>query len=171
MDIGILELVASAVISGSVVSLIGSVLVKPYLTRIESEVKSRRNWHEESVAELLGPLNMQFLRTKRAFERWQSQNLYLEAHIVRTGNETVRDLLLSKGHLIPPDLLDDAGLLIEHYDVWLEKFEKQRMSDNPDMESSFVFVGPDGYPFPSQSEERFRQRFREYWALLYDSAP
>ena len=89
---------------------------------------------------------------------------------MKTGNETIRDLLLTKGHLIPPELLEDAGKLVEHYDVWLEKFEKQRSSENPDPEAKFVFAGPDGFPFPSESEKRFQDKFRAYWGDLYAKA-
>jgi len=164
------QLVASAVISAGVVSAVIGLLFKGFVTRIEAEVKSRRTWKEESVAELLGPLNMQFDRTERAFRRWNTQNLFLEAKVVRVGNEKIRDLLLNKGHLIPPELLEDAGKLIEHYDVWLEKFEKQRSSENPDLETKFVFVGPDGFPFPRESEKKFRSKFKEYWRVLYENA-
>lgn len=164
------ELIASAIISGGVVSAVLGLFFKGFVTRVEAEVKSRRTWKEESVSELLGPLNMQFDRTQRAFKRWKSQDLYLEAKVVKVGNEVIRDLLLNNGHLIPPELLDDAGKLIEHYDVWLEKFEEQRSSENPNLETKFVFVGPDGFPFPTKSEEKFRTTFNEYWAELYDKA-
>jgi len=164
------DLIASAVISAGVVSAVLGLVFKGFVTRVEAEVKSRRTWKEESVSDLLGPINMQFDRTERAFKRWGSQNLYLEAKVVKVGNETIRDLLLSKGYLIPPELLDDAGKLIEHYDVWLEKFEEQRSSENPNIETKFVFVGPEGFPFPTNSEGKFRSKFREYWNELYKNA-
>lgn len=172
MDSGntIFDLVATAVISAGVVSAVVGIVFKGFVTRIEAEVKSHRTWKEESVAELLGPLNMQFDRTKRAFERWGKKNLFLEAKVVKVGNEIIRNLLLEKGHLIPPELLGDAGRLVEHYDVWLEKFEKQRESESPDLDTAFVFVGPDGFPFPGKSEQKFRDKFNEYWNDLYKDA-
>ena len=157
----------TAVLSGSVVSVVVGILFKGHMTRVEEQIKSQRSWKEQSVAELLGPMHMQFSRTKSAFSRWNSKNLYLEAKVVKSGNERIRDLLLEKGHLIPPELLKDAGDLIEHYDVWLEKFEDQRRDESPDIDSPFVFVGPDGFPFPSKSEERFNSKFIEYWSDLY----
>ena len=163
----VFDLVITAVISGGVVSAVVGVMFKSFVTRVEEEVKSRRTWKEESVADLLGPLIMKFDRTKRAFTRWGKKNLYLEAKVVKVGNETIRDILLSKGHLIPPELLDHAGRLVEHYDVWLEKFEKQRNTESPDLESPFVFVGPEGFPFPRESEKRFKDKFRQYWDELY----
>jgi hypothetical protein len=57
------------------------------------------------VAEQLVPINMQFEGTQRAFDRWQEKNLYLEAKNIREGNLWIRDALLKKGHLVPPDLL------------------------------------------------------------------
>ena len=166
----ILNMILSAVISGGVASGLIALLFKGRVARIEAVVKSQRTWKEECVSRLLGPLYMQFDRTKRAFDRWNSKNLFLEATVVRRGNETIRDLLLENGHLIPPDLLNDAGKLVEHYDVWLEKFEKQRSAENPDLETPFVFVGPDGYPFPRDSERSFREKFHDYWGDLYSGA-
>lgn len=166
----IAQLVSTAVISAGVVSAVVGLVFKGFVTRIEAEVKSKRTWKEESVSELLGLLNMQFDRTERAFKRWNSQNLFLEAKVVKVGNETIRDLLLNKGHLIPPELLEDAGKLIEHYDVWLEKFEEQRSSESPDLETKFVFVGLDGFPFPIESEKKFKTKFNEYWHDLYENA-
>lgn len=161
------QLVLTALISGAVASSIVGVIFRGYVTRVEEEVRSQRAWKERSVSELLGPVNMQLDRTERAFDRWKEKNLYLEMKVIKEGNETIRDLLLTKGHLIPPELLEDAGKLIEHYDVWLEKFEKQRLASEPDLESPFTFVGPEGYPFPRGSEARFKEKFREYWQDLY----
>jgi len=87
--------------------------------------------------------------------------------VIGEGNRTIRDLLLSKGHLIPPDLLNEAGLLIEHYDRWIEEFEKKRLSENPDLKTPFIFVGPDGFAFPVQAEKGFRDAFHQLWNELY----
>jgi hypothetical protein len=164
------QLLLTALLSSAVVSAIIGVIFQGYRTRMEARVKSQYSWKEQSVTELLAPLNMQFERTERAFDRWNNKNLYLEMKVVKVGNETIRDLLLMKGHLIPPNLRTDAGRLIEHYDVWLEKFEEMRLSKKPDLNTSFVFVGPDGYPFPSDAEKKFRDTFKEYWNDLYGSS-
>ena len=99
---------------------------------------------------------MQFDRTRRAFGRWTSKNLFLESKIIREGNLIIRDLLLTKGNLIPPQLLEDAGKLVEHYDRWLEEFEQLRSTENPKSDTPFTFVGPAGFPFPEESEKKFR---------------
>jgi hypothetical protein len=161
------QLVVAALISGAVASSIIGVIFRRYVTRVEQEVRSQRAWKERSLTELLGPVNMQLERTERAFHRWTKKNLYLEAKVVGEGNRIVRDLLLQKGHLIPPDLLGEAAKLVEHYDVWLEKYETQRLAEKPHLEAPFTFVGPQGYPFPKGSANSFQQRFQELWKELY----
>ena len=174
------ETLFAALLSGSVLSAILGALFYGRTKRLEAQIrdqferslaefKSQRDWKEKSISELLGPLNMQFERTNRAFRRWRNKNLYLESKIIREGNITIRDLLLRRGHLIPPELLEDAGKLIEHYDRWLEKFERVRIEEQPEQDEAFVFVGPEGYPFPSKSEERFREKFKEMWGELYST--
>jgi hypothetical protein len=177
----LLSVIITAVVSGSVISAILGIVFVRRTTRITQEISSEhertraifqstRTWKEQSVAELLGPVYMQLDRTKRAFDRWQSENLYLEAKIIKEGNVTIRDLLLSKGHLIPPDLLVDAGNLVAHYDRWLEQFERVRGERNPESSLSaefptnaFVFT----YDFPRDSERKFRATFQEMWKDLY----
>ena len=168
----------AGLLSGAVLSTILGFLFVGKMTRVEETVKSefqtgieifksQRSWKEQSISELLGPVNMQLDRTDRAFKRWTAKNLYIEAKVIREGNITIRDLLLEKGHLIPPELLEDAGRLVEHYDVWLELFEKQRVFEKPDLSTPFVFAGPKGYPFPKKSADIFQKTFRQYWEDLY----
>ncbi|HUI79203.1 MAG TPA: hypothetical protein VLY24_14860 [Bryobacteraceae bacterium] len=129
--------------------------------------ESKRSWKQQALFELLGPLQMQFERTKRAFDRWDHKNLYLEGKVVREGNQTIHDLLLTKGHLIPPHLMLDACKLVEHYDAWLEAFDRIRSQSSTTSDTAFVFVGPDGYPFPAQAEENFKAEFRKLQQELY----
>jgi hypothetical protein len=166
--------IVTALISAGIVSAILGFLLHRRTVHIEEEIKnqfallqSRRAWKEQMVAELLGPLYIHFDRTKRAFDRWDAQNLYLEAKIIRDGNLAIRDLLIMKSHLIPKELRVDAGELIEHYDRWLEEFEKIRGREKPDLDTPFVFVGTQGFPFPHESERRFREGFTRLWDELY----
>lgn len=122
-----------------------------------SVFQSTRLWRERALAELFGPLQMNFARTGAAFPRWDRKNLYLEGQVVRTGNETIRDLLLAKGHLIPPHLVESATQLVVHYDVWMEAYDRLRRSSEGDDGSAFVFVGPAGYPLPRTPRRRLRR--------------
>lgn len=167
--------------SGALLSFLVRYVLLEKITTLESEIKaqferaihvfqSKREWKERSVSELLGPLYMQFERTRLGFERWRSQNIYLEGKVIRDGNQTIRNLILEKADLIPPDLLADAAKLVEHYDLWLEKFETKRLTENPDLETAFIFTGPDGYPFPRLSEKRFKDTFKGLWNELYETS-
>lgn len=175
-----LRALMAGIVSGGVISTILGFLFYRRTTSIQADIKSQydrslaifqstRAWKEKSVSELLGPIYMQFDRTVRAFNRWKTINLFLEAKVIMEGNVAIRDLLLTKSHLIPPALLDDAGKLIEHYDRWLEEFQRVRSSEKPDLDTPFVFVGTQGYPFPKQSEIRFRKAFTDIWSELYGS--
>jgi hypothetical protein len=169
-----LQTTVSGLISGSVISAIIGFLLYRRTKRIEEEIKhqfqeqlaifkSQREWKEQSISELLGPLYMQFDRTKRASDRWDKKNLYLEANIIRDGNTVSRDLLLKKGHLIPPELLNHAGELMEHYDNWLEHFNRVRVDHEAGRDVRFVFT----YDFPHKSEAAFRRAYKTVWESLY----
>jgi hypothetical protein len=134
--------------------------------------QSGRTWEERAVSELLGPIWMQLDRTARAFGRWNQKNLFLEAKVIREGNLAIRELLLTKSDLIPPALRKDAGDLVEHYDRWLEAYERVRETEKPDLQTPFVFVGvgDDPYPFPHEAEVNFIEVFKEMWSKLYSEA-
>ena len=153
---------------GTVGAGIAGEIIKRRFTTILEVWRSQRGWKERAVTELLGPVYMQLDRTKRAFDRWDGKNLFLEGEVVRKGNLAIRDLLLEKPHLIPPELRNDASALMQHYDVWLEEFDRVRKSDAPN-QPSFVFAGPSGYPFPTSADANFRATFRDYWDSLYAS--
>jgi hypothetical protein len=158
-------------------AVLGAVLLR-WSKTVESKIKSHfdqqfsvfqstRAWKQQALSELLGPLNMHFERTNAAFKRWNAKNLFLEAQIVRQGNQTIRDTLLAKGHLIPPSLVPHATKLIIHYDVWMEAFDRIRGNASSSADTSFVFVGPDGYPFPSEAEEAFKLEFMRLQKEIY----
>jgi hypothetical protein len=174
----ILNLIVASLLSSSVAAAIVGMLFLRRNKRIEGEIQtefaralkvfeSERSWKQQALFELFGPLQMQFERTHRAFDRWTKKDLYLESHVVREGNKTIRDLLLAKGHLIPPELMNDAVRLVEHYDAWLQKFDEVRGEAGTQTTEDFVFVGPDGYPFPSDAEENFKKTYRRLQSELY----
>jgi len=110
------QVTLGGLLGSSVATAILGALFLRWSKTVESEIKTRfdqglkvfestRAWKQQSLSELLGPLNMHFDRTKSAFDRWDGKNLFLEAQIVRQGNQTIRDTLLSKGHLISPNLI------------------------------------------------------------------
>ena len=54
------------------------------------------------VSELVGPLSMHFRRGEAAYQNFHADGRqFLFAKILRDNNCQVRDLILSKGHLLP----------------------------------------------------------------------
>ncbi len=176
---GFFELTLGGLVGSSIATAGLGALFLRRNKRVEAEITARfsealkvfestRAWKQQVLFELLGPMVMQFERTKRAFDRWDKKDLYLEAKVVREGNLIIRDLLLGKGHLIPPPLMADATSLIEHYDAWLEEFDAVRSGSDGGDGTDFVFVGPKGYPFPHQAEAHFKEEFRRLQIDLYN---
>ena len=174
----IIQQAVAAILSGGVAAAIIGVIFHRRTKAIEQKLriqaetqidvtKSTREWREEALSKVLGPVAMHLKRTKRAFGRWQEQQLFLEIEVIEKSNRTIRDLLLANGHLIPSDLLEHASRLVEHFDVWLEEFEEKRKSESPDLHTKFIFVGPKGYGFPHDAEEAFIEKFHELRAGLY----
>lgn len=122
---------------------------------------------KQVLTELLSPMVILLDRAQAAFERWTEKNLYLESEIIHKCNIGVRDLLIEKAALIPIDLKLDANKLIVHYDRWLEEYHRIRGGSKPDLNEPFVFTGPKGYPFPLESANRFRERYKQYYRVVY----
>ena len=113
---------------------------------------------------------MQLDRTRRAFVRYKANARFIEHEIMYKANLAVRDLLLANGHLIPAELRDVSGRLIEHYDSWLEEYDRVRGTQARAPNEPFVFAGPQGYEFPKDADRLFKAAFDRLWAELYASS-
>jgi|LauGreDrversion4_2_1035121.scaffolds.fasta_scaffold48463_7 hypothetical protein len=126
------------------------------------EFRSTREKKEEMLSDLLGPVVMHLHRTSRAFNRYKDKNEFLEAEILYKGNLAVRDILLNKGYLLDHVMMKHAIDLIEHYDAWMEEFERHKFDV-----VEFVFAGPKGYPFPKMAEIAFKNACETLKTELY----
>ena len=108
----------------------------------------------EQYCDLLSPLIVQFDRTLDAFQRYRPHDFALE-QTLEDGNRKAREILEANAQLIPTSLDEDRQRLVQHYDIWLEEYARVRQI-GADSVTSFIFVGPDGFPFPRDSEQRFR---------------
>lgn len=172
------KIILVSIFSGAVVASVISIIFKRKTEKITAEIKNQFEmnltsqksghvWKEKAVSELYGPLYLHFSRTNRAIKRYREKNLFLEEKVMKESNEKIRNLLLEKSYLILPDLFEDANNLVEHYDVWLEEFSKLRETENPEVDKKFVFAGPQGYPYPKNSEKNFIKKYVELWNSLY----
>ena len=163
----LLEAVANLVVSGLLVSLIlGYFITKrdeKIKNSIQEEFKKRDtffnaqfNYKQRAVEELLGPIMMQLKRSALTVQAYEPNNAYREG-ILKECNETVRELLLKKGFLIPTELLPDATDLIRHYDEWLQLYQQIRIIQN-DRKTPFVFT----YNFPHEAEKNFLKTYDDF---------
>jgi len=163
----ILEAVLRVVLEVIVVSgILGGFFLKRdarLKNTIETEFKKMDTYfnaqfdHKHRVLEeLLGPIMIQLERSSITLNSYDENNYYREV-ILKQCNETIRDLILTKGHLIPPDLQTEAIEFLKHYDSWLEQYHKVRVVDK-NMEKPFVFT----HNFPHDAKARFIEKYKSY---------
>ena len=134
------------------------------LLREDSTLENLSLNNRRLVAELLLPLKIHMDRTGRLFRQWKVKapakpNEEIE-DAIRDSNLAAKVALSDNWHLIPPELTDDAKALIDHFDAWLEEYEAVRPGGKRLPKPTYVFVGPKGVPFPTQSEKRFRELYK-----------
>lgn len=117
------------------------------------------------LSEVLLPMKLNFERTRSAFDLWlripaSKPNERLE-DAIKESNTIIRDLLVSKWHLIPNNYHKDALKLIEHYNAWLAEYDRVRPGGVRNPKELYVFVGTKGVPFPSKSERRFMNLYED----------
>jgi hypothetical protein len=130
---------------------------------LEEEFRKRDMFYDtqfgfklKSLEELLAPVKLQLIRSKIAITGYTANNDYREK-IIKECNETIRKILLDKGHLIPADLMPFTVRFISHFDEWLQAYRDQREMQN-DNKQSHVFV----YSFPHDAEKAFNDKYDEY---------
>ena len=117
---------------------------------------TRFNYKLRALEELLAPVKLQLIRSKITLKVYDANNVYREK-IFKECNETIRSLLLEKGHLIPSDLMPYAEKFISHFDEWLQNYREVReVQDKKDV--SHVFT----YNFPHDSEKAFTDKYDLY---------
>lgn len=118
-------------------------------------------WKKQS-AKLLGQVYIHLNRTRLAFEnnysKLKNYDEYFEDEIMYMSNKHIRDSIIENGHHIPPEILEEASKLVEHYDAWLVKYHNLR-KELKDTKTIHVYVGPDGVPFPGNAEQKFKTEY------------
>ncbi len=130
---------------------------------IEEEFKKRDKFYDtqfnfklRSLEELLAPVSLQLMRSKIAVQRYDEHNIFRE-QILKECNETIRRLLLEKGHLIPLDLIPHAQAFIIHYDNWMQLYIETR-GESYDKSVAHVFT----HDFPKKAETAFVEKHDAY---------
>jgi len=128
-------------------------------------------WKKEST-KILGQIYLHLNRTITAFNRTYSKlssyDAVFEQEVMYASNKHIRDIILTHGHFIPPSLITDATKLVEHYDAWLVKYQKLRINER-NHKICQIYVGPDGFRFPEDSEEKFKAAYIKQFNELITS--
>jgi hypothetical protein len=163
-----------AFVSSGVVTLIGEQLATRRTERAILEVRAEfaraehtTEWKRQSLSTVVGPVVVQLERTRRAMQRYEANSHFIETEVLYKANLMIRDLLLQNGHLTPDELHDVANRLIEHYDRWLEEYDRVRGPEGQNLNEPFVFVGPKGSPFPRDADSLFSASFVRLRDELY----
>jgi hypothetical protein len=165
----------SAVISSA---MIAGVLKWMFDKELESW-RTVRSWQLSALSEVIAPAVMHFERTKALAERYRRTMFAGEAVLLRESNATIRNLLLSKAHLLPSELVAPSQCLLTHYDIWLKRYDftlEQYMRSHgsqptplSDFDVGFSELeDPKCGDFPEEVPGLFRAQFNKLRKELYD---
>lgn len=97
---------------------------------IRSQIQTTHFKWKKQTSKILGQVYIHLNRTRLLFQNKYSKlkeyDQYLEDEILFVSNKYIRDSILENGHHIPPELLEEASRLVEHYDAWLVKYHNSR---------------------------------------------
>jgi hypothetical protein len=136
--------------------------IKREFDRISQILNTDFEWKRQTT-ELLGQVYIHLSRTRIAmdntYSKLQAYDPIFEDEVIYHSNKVIRDILIANGHHLPPELLDEASKLIEHYDAWLVEYHKIRKI-NHDTATIQIYVGPMGFAFPSEAEGKFKEKYQ-----------
>jgi hypothetical protein len=99
------------------------------------------------VVNFLGVVITQINRSNFAYKSYiESGNIFMYAKILKTSNDELRDLLVSKSHLLPLERYRNALALIHHIDVWSVLWEDAFLLLSPSINSVFKFDNEVNFP-------------------------
>jgi 23S rRNA C2498 (ribose-2'-O)-methylase RlmM len=163
----VVQTLAATLLSGSIVGFV----LKVFVDRRMEKQRFTRDWKEQSLSKVIGPVIMHLQRTSQAATRYQityseKTTSYFDARIMRDSNEAVRSILLSNGHLIPESLRPHSHELVAHYDLWLRRFDAKVALENPDANASFD-IGVAEVEFPRAAVKAFQDSYVKLREELY----
>lgn len=113
----------------------------------------------QQALEFTGEIHMQMKGSAAAYHNYlQGGKTYMHAHILRQYNARLRDMLLQKGYLLSEALQEDALALVDHYDVWMQKWDELERKLSPALSDEFVF--PNEVTFPKTAAANLEKEFQ-----------
>ena len=106
----------------------------------------------------LGKIYINLKRSSVAYNNYIKEGkTYLHARVLKDCNVKTRELLLENAHILNEDLRNDSIDLINHYDIWIEKWIN--LKQKRDLELDDVFIFENKYRFPRDAERRLKEEF------------
>jgi hypothetical protein len=110
----------------------------------------------EQYATLIAPLFIYFKLSRKAYNKYMANKIYLHALNIYESNKRIKELLINHPTYIPQQLQDDAIELINHYSIWMSQFDELRATRNFELKDGFIFYHLDDQSaFPRQAEHHF----------------
>ena len=129
--------------------------VQPVRNKIRILLTSTASDSEERIVQdLLKPLIEQLDRSKAAVDGFNRGDPDAR-EIIRLGNRSALDILISNSSLIPKHLREDAVRLVEHYESWLRWNQYDPTQQQMQIRSE-PFI-----PFPTDSALKFREELEK----------
>ena len=111
------------------------------------------------IHDLLGPLDTLLKRGEVAYNNYMhNEKVFLYAKIIKENNMRIRELILKKCYLLPPEQQSNAFDLITHIDIWSVLWD-----DLSDRKYSLqdVFTFENSVSFPEKSVESLLEYYQE----------
>ena len=114
------------------------------------------------LAEFLSPLNFLLHLSRKAYEKYMVNKIYLHALNIRKANQFIYDLIINKIKIIPDNLQKDCIELLNHYDCWMLQFKDEEQKKQPSLTDEFIFYRADEQvAFPRLSEARIFEAYQK----------
>lgn len=161
-------IVLTAIVVSSVISVLIGFLFSFYVKRNLNQLEKSRSWKESSYKEVLSPLYINFRRLKFGYGRIVRKESisYAESQLIFEAHTEIREIIKTKKHLIPSELIEDSIKMIFFLDAWFEEYHTLRLEKKPIVK--LCIIGVKGYPYPNPSEKSFIAFYETYKKELYN---
>lgn len=132
-----ISLALYSLLTAVISSAITGIVIKWILDKDFASWEGQRSWETLSLSDVVAPAMMQLEKTEAIAGRYRTKTFYGDAISLRNSNIAMSNILLSKAHLLPSNLVALSQCLIIHYDIWLRRFDfalEKYKNDNDGLE-------------------------------------
>ena len=101
---------------------------------------------------LIAPLHFQLEVSDKCFRNYLDEKNFQNAEALYASNKKVVQLIKENVEMIPTELKDDIGLLINHYEHWFSQYRQHLKKIKPSPADPFIFrPAPNHIPYPAEA--------------------